>query len=480
MRRGEISVFLSLILVVLMSLFLTLAESAKMQFAKSMSRGLSDMAVESMFGEYQRELLAEYEILAIDGGYGAGRFSEENLLAHDRKYLSCHTEPDAALVAAGLRYDFGISPGSTQITSLTLLTDQNGAYFRSQISRFMKDKYGISFVEDLLEKAGPTEELTNMQQVYQETSVENAQTLNSLEQAKEDSEIETDEEAEKLNPLNDVARLKSTSILHLVLADASGVSENKLTDQANLPSMRPLRSGFGEPVRKAEETAADQILFREYLLQHTANFCTADNSETKALQYELEYILVGKDNDIENMESIAGRLLLAREALNFAYLCSDTAKMAEAEALAIAIVGYFGIPPLITATKWALLLGWAYAESILDVRTLFAGGKVPLVKTAENWEADLSGIADLISGYHLRSDMDEGLDYNAYLRVLLYLGNIKGQTLRFMDLAERRVRLMTNNPSFAIDDCVVGIEMLQTWEIGEGITYSFPVYYAYQ
>ena len=51
-----------------------------------------------------------------------------------------------------------------------------------------------------------------------------------------------------------------------------------------------------------------------------------------ALQYELEYILAGKNSDIENLRWVAGRLILFREAANAVYLYSDRVKVAEADA----------------------------------------------------------------------------------------------------------------------------------------------------
>ena len=42
-----------------------------------------------------------------------------------------------------------------------------------------------------------------------------------------------------------------------------------------------------------------------------------------------------------------------------------------------------------------ILLAWAYGEAIMDIRTLISGGKVPLVKNAEDWKLSLSGLMQL-------------------------------------------------------------------------------------
>ena len=50
---------------------------------------------------------------------------------------------------------------------------------------------------------------------------------------------------------------------------------------------------------------------------------------------------------------------------------------------------YCGRAPVTTALTAALLAAWAYGESLLDVRILLAGGKVPAVKTKESFQLTL-------------------------------------------------------------------------------------------
>ena len=55
-------------------------ESASIQMAKNYRRADMNRAIESVFAEYQKELLEEYEIFALDAGYETGRYSEQNLI----------------------------------------------------------------------------------------------------------------------------------------------------------------------------------------------------------------------------------------------------------------------------------------------------------------------------------------------------------------------------------------------------------------
>ena len=58
-KRGEVTAFLALIFVLLVSFVGSLMESASLQSAKSYRRADMNRAVESVFAEYQRELLEE-------------------------------------------------------------------------------------------------------------------------------------------------------------------------------------------------------------------------------------------------------------------------------------------------------------------------------------------------------------------------------------------------------------------------------------
>lgn len=76
-----------------------------------------------------------------------------------------------------------------------------------------------------------------------------------------------------------------------------------------------------------------------------------------------------------------------------AYLISDGGKRIQIETLSLAIASGFLVPPAAVVIEAALIFCWAFAESILDVRELFAGGHVPLVKTASDWQLSLSNLS---------------------------------------------------------------------------------------
>lgn len=92
----------------------------------------------------------------------------------------------------------------------------------------------------------------------------------------------------------------------------------------------------------AENSYTASILFQQYLLDHLGNYT---DPSTCGLAYQMEYIYGGRDNDMDNLKSVAAKLLFIREGVNFACLMADTGKRAQAEALATAIAAGFLVPP---------------------------------------------------------------------------------------------------------------------------------------
>ena len=62
MKKGEVTAFLSLIIVLLVTFIGGIMESASVQMAKNYRRADMNRAMESVFAEYQQELLEEYDI----------------------------------------------------------------------------------------------------------------------------------------------------------------------------------------------------------------------------------------------------------------------------------------------------------------------------------------------------------------------------------------------------------------------------------
>ena len=154
--------------------------------------------------------------------------------------------------------------------------------------------------------------------------------------------------------------------------------------------------------------------------------------------------------------------------MNYAYLLTDAAKVAECEALAAAVVGATMIPGLVEAVKQVLLLTWAFAESVVDVRTLLAGKKVVFRKDSSSWRLSLAGALNLQEVVEKTEDTGtQGLSYQDYLSMLLMLSARETSVERSLDVLEGVIRGTDGNESFYLDQCVDGFWMRAVIENGQ-------------
>ena len=188
-----------------------------------------------------------------------------------------------------------------------------------------------------------------------------------------------------------------------------------------------------------------EIIYNEYLfikfLSYT-DYIQEDSEQDsgKLLDYTLEYILYGKNSDKENINSSVMELALLREGMNMAYLITDSAKRKEAEVLAASLVGFTGNVAVVKAAKYLIMGAWAFGESILELKRLYKGEKVELIKTKENWELSLKKLLDMDFSQE-KSDKEaaKGMTYEEYLRMLLLLKNPKEKYYRTMAAMELRM-----------------------------------------
>lgn len=246
----------------------------------------------------------------------------------------------------------------------------------------------------------------------------------------------------------------------------------------NYISERNCNKGSGLAGRR-QLNPADEFIFNEYILKKTGNFVT--QKENSELQYELEYVLHGKNSDIENIKETVQKLLLLRETSNYIFLSLDAGKSSEAEILASAVALACYSPELKDPIKQTILFAWAYAESVYDVRLLLSGGKVPLMKRADTWHYSLSDMfafaTDSVEGDVKTAT---GMSYVDYLRIFLSMENAEKKTLRFMNIIEMDIRKTAGNPAFRLDTCVDYIEAEAFISSGYEANYSITRSYYYE
>ena len=146
------------------------------------------------------------------------------------------------------------------------------------------------------------------------------------------------------------------------------------------------------------EKEKERILFHEYLLKYMGRYGTEKKSSP--LWYQVEYIIAGEESA--------------------AYLFGSEEKYAVAEVLGEALAAVMMVPEIGELFTISLILGWAFAESVYDVRTMLAGDKIPLLKSDSTWHCGLQTILQgnlTDEGRSGDADAVTDLGYEDYLRI---------------------------------------------------------------
>lgn len=325
--KGEITVFLSLMVVLLVSLIGSLVESASISLAKSVNQANLYLAMESIFAEYEPRLWEEYGIFAKQGG-------------------------DLYSISQRLAY-YGASNLDHEILRMELLSDGKGMEVYRQ---------GVAAMGGNVVQIRPSTE-----------SLLEEEAKEALEEYEELLETENIEDPLDLESVGD------SILLSMILPKEKDLS-NKHINVQSLPSYRQLKTGIGTQ-GQIQETVSGKWIFASYLTEHFLNYTKYQN--THPLSYETEYLLSGKSTDAENLEWVAKRLLGIRLGINYAYLLGDSQRLAKAENISIAVSALMIAPEAKEIIKQALLFFWAYEDSVLDLQKLYAGEKVSLSGEAQ-------------------------------------------------------------------------------------------------
>ena len=443
--RGTITVFLSLILTLILSLILAVLESAIYHAALMKTEMIADMGMDSIFAEYNRKLLSEYDLYFIDTSYGGPTPSLEEMKEHMRGFMEYNCAPAKGAPAGGLFSggDFtGMSVKSIDILNVSYASDSTGRVFKRQAIEAVRDRYGISALNAIAEK------VARDSAEYESLGYEAADM--DSKQAQLEAKLEGIDYRIPENPARDVFEEKPGMLDHII--DTSGVS-TKTMDISQYASHRKLNRGAGIKAPSYDpDSPVNEAFFDTYLLDKCSDYINNEGHE--AASYEIEYILAGKNSDTANFRETAKRLLMVRYAADAAYIMNSE-KKTEVEAVTEVIGMVLGLPP--DAAKPLadlILLAWAFGESVNDLVRLLAGERVPLTKSDEDWKMPLWGLIDIKGFAKPTGSRGSGFSYEDYLRIFLFIMNRNDKVMRAMDVIEMNLRTTEGNRNFRIDGCV--------------------------
>ncbi len=463
--KGYLTVFVTLSLTVLLSLFLAVLGSVRQSTVSLEAEIITDTGLNSILAEYHRELFKQYNVFFLDTSYGTAGASVGEVENHLTDYISknCSAGTDGA--GSLLYRDFlGLRAGDVYLLKTAVSSDFEGGIFRERAVEAVKDDIGLTYIQEIMSWFGSIEEkgLGDGDLAQEKQSVdEEIASYDGCSRMVDEDWVTVEVE----NPTKPLEIQTEKGILHLVLEEPSDLSAAGV-DISGLISSRRKQGKINRGNWKSEEgsfsqdTLMDRIMFHEYIMRYCGNF--RKPLSKGLLRYQIEYVISGKGSDIDNLKSVVYKLSALREASNLLYLLSDPVKNLQADEAALLAASAMLLPEIAPLLKAAILLGWAYAESLYDVKCLLAGGRIPLFKTEESWHYDISCVLEgVLEGGSDSGNEDNtaGLAYEEYLRLLLLLSPLDTSTFRMMDIMEMDIRQTEGNQSFRMDACIDRLEV---------------------
>ena len=484
-ENGYLTVYLALVMTVMLSLYLVLIEGVRSNAIRLEAECVADIGLNSVLAEYHRELLNRYNIFAVDSSYGTAHAGSSNVEQHLVNYMNRNFSVEEVFLTEFLYKDFIVlEVEKAKMTKMSILTDGQGEVFRKRAIEAVKDDVGLTTLENLKDWL----EVVKSNGLNEREISAEKETLDEQLSAREGEMVQVEkgtseteppgEEAftefewvtvDIVNPTEGLEQVRRLGILSSVVEETASLSSKRISEET-LIGKRMTEDSVSQGNYPTEETTkmeefAERFFFQEYLLKYMDSY--VDSPGSGALDYQVEYLIAGKEKDGDNLRAIANRLCALREVANTIYLYGDAEKCAEAEALAAVLATLCFLPELTEVFKHTLLLGWAYAESVHDVKVLLAGGNVPLLKDDSSWHYDLETALSLGQTEAEDGAGVSGLSYEDYLRILMcYWGHTFGI------LVEADIRLSRGNEYFRLDACYDRLEFCINVTSGYGYRYE--------
>jgi len=210
----------------------------------------------------------------------------------------------------------------------------------------------------------------------------------------------------------------------------------------------------------------DEFALDQYVKKYFTSFMSKDKkSEWKrALNYQWEYLIGGKDSDAANLKAVLERILLLRTLVNFPAIYSDSAKRNEAYGAAAAVVGFTGMEFLIRLTQTLIILVWSMVESMVDLAGILQGRHVPVIKKSQDVLTSfpelfaIHGKAICSRAKRFKEGTDKSFGYEEYVFLLLASTPQSLRRYRLMDLVDCDMR-KNGHKEFALGKMVFALRV---------------------
>lgn len=511
--QGQITVFMSLILAVLISLMMAVFDGVRIQCMYMNQKQAVMIACENLLAQYCIPLYERYDLFGIDGN---GR-DLTNVL---ETFISENS-------GSGL---FSGEMTDAVISQLYPLVADSNRLLEKEVINYMKTAGFTDLVTEQM-KAWLTSDTTEVEQkkstLIQELQItqnQAEQEINAASQAAENKEngaqssIDSADTGNKSvstqkDPRKSVNQLMKTGILKLVMPQGSIISDRSvnidlqtegkagaLTDFTDIKSVTQGMSEVSFLSESKKQTPIEKGTFLLYVQQHFKSVVNQDlnqsqqkiqstsaltgtttdsmnvtdsinhlkngrsqndtvNKNVTCLAYEQEALLCGHASDADNLLDTVNRMILFRMLFNLSYLMMSPTKSGEAHSVAAALTAAVALPMLEQLVYMLIMLAWSYAEAVVDIKALMAGGKIELIKTDASWQLSMENLMN-ISENTLETKQktsDKGLGYEAYIFILMMISNQTKIENRMISLMQENIRLDSGYEHFNMNDCYYGL-----------------------
>ncbi|MDD7404020.1 MAG: DUF5702 domain-containing protein [Butyribacter sp.] len=346
---------------------------------------------------------------------------------------------------------------------------------------------------------------TNAEETNTEKKSTEEKSTSKKNTAKEEGQEALEDDAAGGNPLEMLSEIKKTGVLSFV-CDTKKLSDGEVevcqTDETmqrkeNEAEQETKDKGKKQSTEEEEDkkTGAAEYLARilkmspqtesgsavkqgiekiELLCYAKKQFASYGKEQDRTTQYGIEYLIAGKKEEKENLSAVVNRILAIRTLLNFAYVATDSILQSKSLATATALAGFTGMPPVINAVQYTILLILAFEEACVDTSALLDGRSVPLIKDATSFRMKYEEIcmvsqsffASKAKAYPKEADKKgvQEISYQNYLTFFLSLVPDKTIQSRMFDLIQYDLRKKYNE-TFSIHNCICQGNYSVTYEV---------------
>ena len=506
-ERGQITVFLSLLFLVLMMSFLFIVEGVISYSASSLGEDTVKGAGESIMANYDRELFKNYHLFFLDPR------QKDYIVTDGKEFINQYFSGNSF---------FDIYCDSLEVTGEKTAVDEDGLYLKHEIREWMKyreEKEIAKVLEDIIrntkkndgERKECQEEVDSAETDVKKEQDEEVNQETKEEANKKDTEsdlkgdvdkntdnvedMKPDEKAasEEIEPVSEetlkersnwkeiketLQLLMRTGILFYAAEHLENLSRQSIPG-TNLPSKRVKSSSFDNEQRLLDKM--DELSFSSlkgiksllsvdismdgrgtlwtkdrYIISYIEDcfsFYGSSDKKDNALLYEVEYLISGKNSDIDNLKRVANYILLLRFINNYIFTGKDTQMKMQINTMASAITGVMGMPQTMKAVQVLIRMAISYGESLLELHTLFSGGEVPLIKDKTTWNLTLKTMGEQLRNKQIVKKGKKNISYKDYLKLfLLTKGNSRTVCYRMMDIMQENIA--SKEPGFLMENCL--------------------------